>query len=630
MCGITGILLKDGAPHPDQQSALMNAIKKMTASLEHRGPDEQRCWINQNKSLALGHARLSIIDLSEAASQPMHYTAFQETEEIERYTITYNGELYNYLEIKSTLLSNGYHFKSNSDTEVILAAYDFWREDCLQQFDGMFALAIWDQKTQTIFCARDRFGEKPFYYYFDDKQFVFASEMKALWSIGIEKKMNDKMLANYLALGYLQNADDKKQTFYDDITALSPAHFIQIHLPTFSYELVEYWKLDKDLIVDVNEKDAIEKFSYLFEQSVKRRLRCDVSIGSSLSGGIDSSSILATMSKFIPAAQLKTYSAVFPSFEKDESAYIDVITKKLNIKNYQVVPDADGLLSEFKKICYHQEEPFSSSSIYAQYKVFELAKNNHTRVLLDGQGADETIAGYHKYIHWYIQQLLERKKIGRAFKEKNIFNNNQTPVRWGLNNILATFLPAHASIHLEHKEVNKILSNPDLDASFVRSIRGHEWEGIHKPIITKLNDILYFNTMSLGLEELLRFADKNSMAHGLEVRLPFLSHELVSLVFSLPAQYKIHEGYTKWVLRKSMQSAVPEKILWRKDKIGYEPPQAQWMKNDKLIDYMHEAKKKLANAGILKKSTVTQKIIPKGAHEANNFNWRYLCVSEMI
>lgn len=630
MCGITGILLKDGAPHPDQQSALMNAIKKMTASLEHRGPDEQRCWINQNKSLALGHARLSIIDLSEAASQPMHYTAFQETEEIERYTITYNGELYNYLEIKSTLLSNGYHFKSNSDTEVILAAYDFWREDCLQQFDGMFALAIWDQKTQTIFCARDRFGEKPFYYYFDDKQFVFASEMKALWSIGIEKKMNDKMLANYLALGYLQNADDKKQTFYDDITALSPAHFIQIHLPTFSYELVEYWKLDKDLIVDVNEKDAIEKFSYLFEQSVKRRLRCDVSIGSSLSGGIDSSSILATMSKFIPAAQLKTYSAVFPSFEKDESAYIDAITKELNIKNYQVVPDADGLLSEFKKICYHQEEPFSSSSIYAQYKVFELAKNNHTRVLLDGQGADETIAGYHKYIHWYIQQLIERKKIGRAFKEKSFFENYHTPVRWGLNNILATFLPAHASIHLEHKEVNKILSNPDLDASFVRSIRGHEWEGIHKPIITKLNDILYFNTMSLGLEELLRFADKNSMAHGLEVRLPFLSHELVSLVFSLPAQYKIHEGYTKWVLRKSMQSAVPEKILWRKDKIGYEPPQAQWMKNDKLIDYMHEAKKKLANAGILKKSTVTQKIIPKGAHEANNFNWRYLCVSEMI
>ena len=630
MCGITGILLKDGAPHPDQQSALMNAIKKMTASLEHRGPDEQRCWINQNKSLALGHARLAIIDLSEAASQPMHYSALQETQEIDRYTITYNGELYNYLEIKSTLLSNGYHFKSNSDTEVILAAYDFWREDCLQQFDGMFALAIWDQKTQTIFCARDRFGEKPFYYYFDDKQFVFASEMKALWSIGIEKKMNDKMLANYLALGYLQNADDKKQTFYDDITALSPAHFIQIHLPTFSYELVEYWKLDKDLIVDVNEKDAIEKFSYLFEQSVKRRLRCDVSIGSSLSGGIDSSSILATMSKFIPAAQLKTYSAVFPSFEKDESAYIDAITKELNIKNYRVVPDADGLLSEFKKICYHQEEPFSSSSIYAQYKVFELAKNNHTRVLLDGQGADETIAGYHKYIHWYIQQLIERKKIGRAFKEKSFFENYHTPVRWGLNNILATFLPAHASIHLEHKEVNKILSNPDLDASFVRSIRGHEWEGIHKPIITKLNDILYFNTMSLGLEELLRFADKNSMAHGLEVRLPFLSHELVSLVFSLPAQYKIHEGYTKWVLRKSMQSAVPEKILWRKDKIGYEPPQAQWMKNDKLIDYMHEAKKKLANAGILKKSTVTQKIIPKGAHEANNFNWRYLCVSEMI
>jgi asparagine synthase (glutamine-hydrolysing) len=211
-------------------------------------------------------------------------------------------------------------------------------------------------------------------------------------------------------------------------------------------------------------------------------------------------------------------------------------------------------------------------------------------VLLDGQGADETIAGYHKYIHWYIQQLLERKKIGRAFKEKNFFKNYHTPVRWSINNILATLLPAHASIHLEHKEVNKILSNPDLDASFVRSIRGHEWEGIHKPIITKLNDILYFNTMSLGLEELLRFADKNSMAHGLEVRLPFLSHELVSFVFSLPAQYKIHEGYTKWVLRKSMQTKVPDKILWRKDKIGYEPPQAQWMKNYKLIDYMHEAK----------------------------------------
>jgi asparagine synthase (glutamine-hydrolysing) len=632
MCGIAGILVPYPLQHREFRESLTVNIETMVDRLRHRGPEGKGIWLNEDLSVALGHSRLSVIDLSGLAAQPMHYSAISGTDAtFENYTITYNGEIYNYIELREELKDLGYTFRTRSDTEVILAAYDCWKEECLQRFDGMFAFAIWDNRTQSLFAARDRFGEKPFFYYSDEKHFIFASEMKALWAIGIEKLPDHKMLANYLALGYVQNAYDKKQTFYENIAALPPAHYLKYTLHDHNYHLFNYWKLDKDTEADISEEEAKERFTELLTRSVSRRLRSDVAIGSSLSGGLDSS-VLAALIKELRSDTRphQTFSALFPGFEKNEGPHIDTVTRSLEFENHSVEPSAAELHTLIDRLCYFQEEPFPSSSIFAQYKVFEMARNKGVTVLLDGQGADEALAGYHKYIHWHLQQLVDRSNFSTARQEKEQFRKHGVPVKWGPGNYLAIYLPAHTAIHLEWKEYRRMVQQPDLDPGFLRSLRGREWEGVQKPIITKLNDILYFNTMMLGLEELLRFSDRNSMAHGLEVRLPFLSHELVEFIFTLPASFKMSEGYTKWIMRKAFQNRLPDSIIWRSDKVGYEPPQKKWMQESSMNERIRAAKEKLIGAGILKKTALEKAVVPLGAHEAGNYDWRYLCAAPFL
>lgn len=630
MCGIAGILLN--TPNP----AAPVYLKKMTDALAHRGPDGEGSWSNRKNTVHLGHRRLSIIDLSNNAAQPMPYAG--------RYQIVHNGEIYNYTEIRNFLQNKGYSFTSKSDTEVIVAAYDYWKERCLQQFDGMFAFAIWDEKEEQLFAARDRFGEKPFYYYEDEENFVFASEMKALWKIGIEKTVDNKMLLNYLSLGHVQNCVDKEQTFFESVYSLPPSHYLQFSPATQPSKIKRYWQINKEIKIDISAADAIEKFTELLGSSVRRRLRSDVPVGTSLSGGLDSSTIAACIagagkrsSLEDPAnifgnqsGRLQTFSALFPGFENDESAYIKRVTESLSIKNYPVYPTAEGLINQFVTLCYHQEEPFQSSGIYAQYKVFEQARQQQVTVLLDGQGADETLAGYPKFIHWYLQEVLSRHKLGSAQVERKAFQRNEQHFLWDTKNIIAAFLPSHAAIQLERKEYLKTIRHPDLNPAFSKSVAGREWEGIHKPIVTKLNDILYFHTAEMGLEELLRFADRNSMAHGCEVRLPFLNHELVEFVFSLPSQLKMHEGWTKFLLRKAMDKKLPDEIVWRKEKIGFETPQKNWMQEPALQEYIHEAKRKLFNAGILNKAVLDKPAEPKAVHDDKNYDWRYLCAAQLL
>lgn len=595
----------------------------MLQTLVHRGPDGEGVWQNPGKEVLLGHRRLAIIDLSNAAAQPMHF--------LNRYSIVHNGEIYNYKELRSFLQQQDYSFRSNSDTEVILAAYDFWKERCLQHFDGMFSFAIWDEKEQVLFAARDRFGEKPFYYFENERYFVFASEMKAIWAAGLEREMNEKMLINYLALGQVQNAADKEYTFYKNIWSLPPAHYL-VHIPALKKTtLKKYWHLDKENQVAISADDAAEKFTALLAGSVKKRLRSDVAVGTSLSGGLDSASVMAAVKGTSGTNAIqKTFSAVFPGFVKDESGYIDLLTSKLQVENYKTVPDAEDLIKEFEKICRHQEEPFGSSSVFAQYKVFELAKQHDVTVLLDGQGADEILAGYHKYIQWYLQDLLTHNYAGDRSKEMAALRQNEVPFSWGLKNYLAALLPTHTAMYLERKEYNQVLSQPDVHPDFLKKhLRGKEWEGIHKSPVTKLNDILHYDTTEFGLEELLRYADRNSMAHGREVRLPFLDHTLVEFVFSLPSGMKINNGFTKWLLRKSMDKKLPAEIVWRKDKVGYEPPQKQWMENAVLQEYIQEAKRKLVNKGVLQQKVLNKKIMPKEAVAANNYDWRYLCAAQL-
>lgn len=624
MCGIAGII----SPNPNNISA--ERLKQMTDAMSHRGPDGDGTWINKKGKAGLGHRRLSIIDLTVNAAQPMHY--------MDRYTIVHNGEVYNYIELRQELQAKGYHFRSQSDTEVILAAYDCYKQECVKHFDGMFAFAIWDEKEQILFAARDRFGEKPFYYHEEKDLFMFASEMKALWALGVDKKADDKMLLNYITLGYVQNASDRELTFFKHIYSLPPAHSLVIHFREGCHSVTQvYWDIDKETRISISEQDAIERFDELFTTSVKRRWRSDVPVGSSLSGGLDSSSIIYASQEVLSAAHSqngrgthKTFSAVFPGFERNESSFIDLMTAKFKCEGFTVTPTAGELANDFDKLCYYQEEPFPSSSIYAQYKVAELAKQHGVKVLLDGQGADETLGGYHKYLHWYLQELVSRYKFSKAKNEKLALNKNNAHIEWGAKNILAAFLPAHASIMLEKKEYSRSMQSADMGKEFVRSLRGQEWEGIQKPVVTKLNDILYFNTMQNGLEELLRFADRNSMAHGREIRLPFLDHRLVQFIFSLPAGFKIQGGWTKSLLRKMMNKRLPDEIVWRVDKVGYEPPQKLWMEDKALQERIQQAKQKLVSARILSDRALVKKIEPKPAFADDNFDWRYLCAAEFI
>jgi asparagine synthase (glutamine-hydrolysing) len=624
MCGIAGILLQASNPGAPVH------LKKMTGAIAHRGPDDEGSWSNHKNTVHLGHRRLSVIDLSKNAAQPMAYA--------NRYRIVYNGEIFNYLEIRAFLQNKGYGFTSKSDTEVILAAYDYWKDKCLQQLDGMFAFAIWDEKEERLFAARDRFGEKPLYYYEDEANFVFASEMKALWAIGIEKHIDNKMLLNYITLGHVQNSIDKEQTFFEDIYVLPPSHYL-VFEPASGHlsKIVKYWSINKEIKIDISVNDAIEKFTELFTRSVSLRLRSDIPVGSSLSGGLDSSAIAYMVSEVQKNNRYKekdnplhTFSATFPGFEKDESGYIRIVTDYLNLANHQIHPSAADLVNDFEKLCYHQEEPFQSSGIFAQYKVFELAKQHGVKVLLDGQGADELLAGYPRYIHWYLQEVLSRHKLGATQKERAAFRKNNQPFHWDLKNYFAAFLPSHAAMQLEKIEYRKTISHPDISEDFLGLMKHQEWVGIHKPIVTKLNDILHFHTTEMGLEELLRYADRNSMAHGCEVRLPFLNHELAEFVFSLPAQLKMHEGWTKFLLRKTMDSKLPNEIVWRPEKVGYEPPQKNWMKETIMQDYILEAKKKLVDAGILTKRSLTKKIEPLAAHADKNYDWRFLCAAQVI
>ncbi len=618
MCGIAGII----SLNPNSVSK--QRLQKMTDTIAHRGPEGEGFWINESSNVGFGHRRLCIIDLSDAGAQPMHY--------LDRYTIVYNGEIYNYVELKEVLKQHSYTFRSHSDTEVILAAYDFYGQDCLQQFDGMFAFALWDERDKTLFCARDRFGEKPFYFYQDNETLLFASEMKALWAAGAPKEINNTMLLNYLTLSYTTDPADNSQTFYKNIYQLPPADFLLIKLNQFNQNVTSffstYWDLDKETMIDIPEDKAIEQFEDLLRTSVKRRLRSDVAVGTSLSGGLDSSSIAAIMQSFLTGTNSHAaFSAVFPQFEKDESKYIEQVANKFSITSFTTTPTAEGFIKDLDKLIYHQEEPFQSGSIYAQYKVYELAKEKGVTVLLDGQGADETLAGYHKYYHWYWQELIANRQLKTATNEIEAAKMLGAKINWSVKNYIAAYLPGLSARQLE-KKAYKQTHHPDITRDFFK--HSIDKKTLYKPVVDKLNDILYFNTMQFGLQELLRYADRNSMAHSREVRLPFLSHELVQFIFSLPSSFKIKNGWTKWILRETMDKQLPDNIVWRKDKVGFEPPQQQWMQQPQLQDYMHESKRKLADKGILKKEVLNKPIHPQSSHEAGNFDWRYLCAARCL
>ncbi len=625
MCGITGII-KEAITPADHES-----LQKMTDSLIHRGPEYGSSW-NNGENLLFGHRRLCIIDI-KCGAQPMHY--------MDRYTIVFNGAIYNYLELKATLSSKGYQFHTASDTEVILALYAELKEDCLAELDGMFAFAIFDKQENKLFCARDRFGEKPFYYHYrEGKEFLFGSEMKALWAAGVPKIPSHAMLYNYFMFGYVENVSDKSQTFFDEIIKLPPAHYCILDCNTITLTTKRYWDINwKKQGPEISIEDAQDKLRMLFERSVRRRLRSDVSVGSSLSGGIDSSLIAMMINdidketygpncKHMP--QRATFSAQFPGFEKDESFFQELVTHSIQAKAYATVPNEHLLITELDKVMYHQEEPFHSASVFAQFDVYKLAAQNKVTVLLDGQGADEVLAGYTHYYKPFFKELYCKNKP--AFNEEyqqyieTSTHVKEIDLRFRIEaNLPQSLLEGMANRAKQWKYRHV---HDDLEYGFKKTNKHKAINFYNNP--GTLNQALYESCTTTGLENLLRYADRNSMAHSREVRLPFLSHELVEFFFSLPAQFKIHHGWTKYLLRKSFEYILPQEITWRKDKTGFEPPQKTWMQNPRLQDTIRHYKEILVQNKILKKEILDRKADALAADEKGDNSWQYFMAGKLL
>jgi asparagine synthase (glutamine-hydrolysing) len=540
MCGIAGIIKLN------KTKIDIKTIKNMTNIIQHRGPDAEGIWLNSDKTIGFGHRRLSIIAIGNDGAQPMNYFD-------NRYTITYNGEIYNYLEIKEILLIKGVFFNTNSDTEVILASYHIYKEKCLDLFDGMFSFVIYDSLENKVFCARDRFGEKPFHYCIYENSFYFGSEIKQFWAAGIPKIIDDVKITSFIETGFLESKISKEKTFYKNVLRLDAAHYISLNLDSPKISPVKYWDIDLNKPkYSGNFEDATKIFYSLLHESVKLRLRSDVQLGSSLSGGLDSSTIVSLINLISEnAPNQNTFSARFKDYDKDEGYYIkQILDSCKNLTDYNVWPDSNYFNDVFEKVIYYQDEPFGSSSSVAQYAVMELAKSKGVKVLLDGQGADEYLAGYPGYYEQYLNQLYHSSKHNyyKELKKYNQLHNSN------IRNFSETMTLRMKCGLFKKKILNQTM-----------------------PFNNKLSEMLYYDTMNNGLKDLLRFADRNSMAHSVEVRLPFLSHKLVEFVFGLPDNYKLSDGWSKYILRNSMQQYLPDKITWRVDKIGYEPPQQSWL-----------------------------------------------------
>ena len=552
MCGIAGIIRLKGGKIASRE------LKLMTDAIAHRGPDGEGQWVNKEGNVGLGHRRLSILDLSDAGSQPMHFR--------DRYSIVFNGEIYNYVEIRDQLKVSGYSFTSGTDTEVIMAAYDAKGKDCLADFDGMFSIALYDKHKREVFCARDRFGEKPFYYYSDGSQLFFGSEIKTIWAQGISREVSDIAVYNYV-VSNKPIGEVKSDTFYKDINQLKPSHSMTISVDDLHVNQERYWQLST-VQEKINVEDAIGQFQSLFSQSIKRRLRSDVPVGSSLSGGLDSSMVVGYMSRNRDIIQ-NTFSAAFPGFERDESQYQKMMVDQIKTNHYVISPDMSTNMANFDKILYHQEEPFGSVSIAIQYEVFKMARANNVTVLLDGQGADEVLAGYSFFTFSYLRELALKGKLGTALSIANKAADKQAKSRsYFLGGAMSSLVPQRIVDKFKSADQSTArgLLNPDFAKKF--SYLNESDLEVHN----SLNGALDHRTNTYGLDQLLRYCDRNAMAHGVEVRLPFLNHNLVEFIFSLPSNLKIREGWTKWIARKAAQSYVPEEIIWRKEKIAYESP----------------------------------------------------------
>jgi len=581
MCGLAGLISLNSKP----VGGLENRLAAMSRLLEHRGPDGDGLWIHSKQAVGLAHRRLAIIDLTESAAQPMHGSNGT--------VITYNGEIYNHIELRQSLRDQ-WSFTTQSDTECILAAYDRYSEECLSHLRGMFAFALWDERKQRLFCARDRFGIKPFYYAVVGDVLYFASEAKALLPFLPEIRTNEAALAEYLTFQYTIG----EKTLFEGVHQLLPGHALAVE--NGQVKVWRYWDVSYEIDFDHSPVYFHRRLRELLEDSIEMHGRSDVPVGSYVSGGIDSS-LMYRLSQGNASASSLGFHGKFTQFPGyDESEYAEAAAHHASGSLQVIDISANDFQNNIDKVVYHLDFPVAGPGGFAQFMVSKLA-SEHVKVVLGGQGGDEIFGGYARYVVAYLEQSLKAAMDGDYKNGNYVVTIESIIPNLGL---LREYKP------LIKKFWSEGLFDP-MDQRYFRLVNRAtdmhdeiDWDALNmRQVFEDFSTIFnnpsnvkkeaYFDKMTnfdfkCLLPALLQVEDRMSMAHGLESRVPLLDHPLVEFAATIPADIKFKGGNMKYLLKRVFNDAIPEKISHRRDKMGFPVPLKEWFA-DELNEFVMDS-----------------------------------------
>lgn len=598
MCGIAGFIDKSG-----RYKTSYDLIKQMTDKMIHRGPDAEGQWID--KKAALGHRRLSIIDLDVRSNQPMF-------SHDGKYVIIFNGEIYNYIEIKKKLSVENVFFKTNSDTEVIIEAYRKYGVDCFNQFNGMWSFALYDIEKQKVILCRDRFGIKPLYILDNDDTFAFASEMKAIIAAFPNENIpNETWIYRYLSCSKPEDSDE--ECFYKNIKIFPQAHYMVYDLENHTKEYKQYWKVDEHLFYRkwIQGRDPIKTFRILFESAVGLRLRADVEVGACLSGGLDSSAIVGCVSKKF-GKKIHTFSSIYADEDCNEEMFIRKVNEKCDTIPHYIRPDdyEKDFIKYIENIMYYNDQPARDASYYSGYMV-KKGVCGKVKVILNGQGADELFAGYKHYPCYYVYDLADRNTFWSRYEALKILAiikkeypksigavSTDVIVRTvGLKNSL-WFQPDDKTKESEPWEKMQLFTNEFMDKLCDEGSN----EGIQ--CSSHLNTQLCNDLVSNIIPRILHSEDSDSMAFSLESRVPFLDYRIVEFAIALDGKYKIKKQWSKWIIRKACKRYLPKEVAKRRNKMGFPAPFARWLREGNSKDEVAKIIYEFGDRNIVPKETI--------------------------
>ena len=564
MCGLVALIGVDGAP------VLAEALDRMTAAITHRGPDDAGRFVAG--SVGLGFRRLSILDLSPAGHQPM-------ATEDRQVAIVFNGEIYNYVELRTELQSLGHRFRSTGDTEVLLRAYIQWGTDCVERLNGMWAFLVLDLRRSVVFGSRDRFGIKPLLIHRAKDHFLVASEIKAIKASGLYDTRPDLASVSRFLLG--KSLDDTERTFYAGIEQIPAGAAFELDLRG-RLRCWRFWSLET--VPRQSVPEPASTFADLFEDAVQLHMRSDVPVAVHLSGGLDSTSIVCASARIRRGVNATGPLLAFSYMAKefDERAYISDTVAQSGAQLIPLQTDAESLWNDLRRVLWFQDEPVHSFTAVVGYQLMRLAKDNGIRVVLNGQGADETIGGYGSYFRHYWYSLLREGRLKDVWREIGRFDRVHEQDRH-ITSFLEQLLFCARSLARRSRSYRRLAewrsrTRRTANRWFTRELHDAYPEEDQEHGGADLDSVLKDSIVRMPLPLYLRVEDRNSMAHSIEVRLPYLDYRLVSLLFNLPPNWKLRGPWNKFVLREGMRGRIPESVRSRVDKMGFPVPTAKWLR----------------------------------------------------